>query len=171
MDKKWHSNVMFDTYYVQMKRAIESFPCMMLKSLHRFRPFVKFYTNRHFIYITTHGDEHKEEIQSYYNLTEEDMEEINKEWPTEFLIPVDQEELSDPELIGSPVVTREEYDAPNNSRRKNKEEVQKLNSASEETNSDSSGWGEGDEVEKEENDMKEEKLEKGEVAPPRDPLN
>jgi hypothetical protein len=42
------------------------------------------------------GDKHKEELQSYYKLTEDDMEEIIKEWPAEFLVPVDQAELSDP---------------------------------------------------------------------------
>jgi hypothetical protein len=51
------------------------------------------------------------------------MEEITKEWPAELLVPVDQEKLSDPNLIGSPLVTHEEYDAPNNSRRKKMEEV------------------------------------------------
>jgi hypothetical protein len=74
---------------------------MTSNTLHRFRPIVKFHADRHFIYITACGDEHKEELQSYYKLTEEDMEEITKEWPTKFLIPVDQEELSDPDLIGS----------------------------------------------------------------------
>jgi hypothetical protein len=43
--------------------------------------------NRHFIYITVRVDESKEELQSYYKLTEEDLEEITKEWPIEFLIP------------------------------------------------------------------------------------
>jgi hypothetical protein len=51
------------------------------------------------------------------------MEEITKEWPAEFLILVEQAELFDPGVKGSPVVTREEYDAPSNRRRKNKEEV------------------------------------------------
>jgi hypothetical protein len=58
------------------------------------------------------------------------MEEITKEWPAEFLVPVEQTELSDPDLIGSLVVTREEYDAPNNSWKKKKEEVHELNIAS-----------------------------------------
>jgi hypothetical protein len=110
---------------------------MMLKNLHKFKPFVKFHIDRHFIYITTCRDKHKEDLQSYYNLTEEDMEEITKEWPTEFLIPIAQEELYKPELIDSPMVTHEEYDAPCSSRRKNKEYLQKLNNASEETTSDS----------------------------------
>jgi hypothetical protein len=51
------------------------------------------------------------------------MEEITKEWLLEFLIPVDQAKLSDPNLIRSLVVTHEEYDAPSSSRRKKKEEV------------------------------------------------
>jgi hypothetical protein len=120
----------FHTYYLQLKRAIESFPRMTLNTLHRFRPFMKLRVDRHFIYITACGDEHKEELQSYYKLTEEDMEEITKEWHAEFLILVDQAKLSDPDLNGSLLVTREEYDAPNNSRRKKKEEVQDLHNAS-----------------------------------------
>jgi hypothetical protein len=52
------------------------------------------------------------------------------------------------------VVTHEEYDAPSISIRKNKEEAHKLNSASEETASDSPGGGGGDKVYKEENDGK-----------------
>jgi len=51
----------------------------MLNTLHRFRPLAKFCVDRHFIYITACGDEHKEELQSYYKLIEEDMEEITKE--------------------------------------------------------------------------------------------
>jgi hypothetical protein len=49
---------------------------MTPNTLHRFMPYEKFCMDRHFIYITVHGDEHKEELQSYYKLTEEDMEEI-----------------------------------------------------------------------------------------------
>jgi hypothetical protein len=78
MAKKWKSNMVFHTYYLQLKRAIESFPCMMSNTLHRFRPIAKFRADRHFIYIIVHGDEHKEELQSYYKLTKEDMEEITK---------------------------------------------------------------------------------------------
>jgi hypothetical protein len=97
------------------------------------------------------------------------MEEITKEWPTEFLIPVDQAELSDPDLIGSPMVTREEYDAPRSSKRKKKEEVQELNSVSDETASESLGGGGDDEVDKEENNGEEDKKKQGEVTPPRIP--
>ena len=74
------------------------------------------------------------------------MEEITKEWPIEILVPVDQAELFDPDLIGSLMVTREEYDAPSSSRRKKKEEAQELNIASEETTSNSPRWGGDDEV-------------------------
>jgi hypothetical protein len=170
MEKQWQSNAVFHTYYLQLKRAIESFPRMTSNTLHRFRPLVKFHADRHFIYITAHGDEHKEELQSYYKLTEEDMEEITKEWPAEFLVPVEQTELSDLDLIRSPVVTREEYDGPNNSRRKKKEEVQEMNNASKETTPDSPGGGGDDEVDQEENEGEENKQEHGEVTPPKDPI-
>jgi hypothetical protein len=33
------------------------------------------------------------------------MEQITKEWLKEFIVPVDDVELSDPEMIGSPLVT------------------------------------------------------------------
>jgi hypothetical protein len=62
MEKKWNSNVVFHTYYIQLKRAIESFPLMMPNTLRRFRPLAKFRVDRHFIYIITRRDEHKEEI-------------------------------------------------------------------------------------------------------------
>jgi hypothetical protein len=62
-------------------------------------------------------------MQSYYKLTDEDMEEITKEWPDEFLVPVEQTKLSNPDIIKSPMVTREEYDGPNNRKKKKKEEV------------------------------------------------
>jgi hypothetical protein len=143
----------------------------MLNTLHRFRPFVKFCTDRHFIYITTREDEHKEELQSYYNLTKEEMEEITKEWPVDLLIPVEQEEFSNPDLIESPVVTCEEYDAPNNSRRTKKEEVQEMNSVSKETASNSPGGGGDDEVDKKEDKGEEDKHKQGKVTPPRDPLD
>jgi hypothetical protein len=53
MEKQWQSNMVFHTYYLQLKRAIESFPHMTPNTLHRFRPYVKFHADRHFIYITT----------------------------------------------------------------------------------------------------------------------
>jgi hypothetical protein len=78
--KQWKSNAVFHTHYLQLKRAIEYFPCMTSNTLHRFRPLAKFHADRHFIYITVCGDEHKEDLQSYYKLTMKKMEEITKEW-------------------------------------------------------------------------------------------
>jgi hypothetical protein len=74
MGKQWKSNAVFHTYYLQLKRAIEVLPRIMSNTLHGFRPFVKFHTDRHFIYITARGDEHQEVLQNYYKLTKEDLE-------------------------------------------------------------------------------------------------
>jgi hypothetical protein len=161
--------MLFHTYYLQLKRAIESFPRIMLNTLHRFRPFAKFHVDSNFIYITERRDESKEELQSYYNLTEEKLEEITKDLPKQFLVLVDQAELSDSDLVGIHVVTREEYDAPNSSKKKKKEDVHEINRASEETASNSPSGGGDDEVHQEEGGEKE-KHELGEVTPPRDPL-
>jgi hypothetical protein len=38
-------------------------------------------------------------------LTDEDMEEITKEWPVEFLVPVEDEKLSYLDIIRSSLVT------------------------------------------------------------------
>jgi hypothetical protein len=59
----------------------------MLNTLHQFRPLMKFRADRHFVYITVCTNEKNEELQSYYNLTEEDLEEITKDWSTNLLIP------------------------------------------------------------------------------------
>jgi hypothetical protein len=98
------------------------------------------------------------------------MEEITQEWPVEFLVLVEQISLSDPDLIGSPVVTHKEYDVPNSTRKKKKEEVQELSSASKETTPDSPEGGGGDEVDKEEDEGEEDKKKQGELIPPKDPL-
>jgi hypothetical protein len=60
MKKKWKSNVIFHTYYRQLKVAIQSAPCITLNTLHKFRPLMKFNADHHSIYITTHADEHKQ---------------------------------------------------------------------------------------------------------------
>jgi hypothetical protein len=130
---------------------------MTLKTMDMFIPLMNFHTDRDFIYITMHADESKEEIQSYYKLTEEDLEEITKEWPAKFLILVDQTELSDPDLIGNLVVTWEEYDSPSSSRKKKKEDVQEICNTSEETTSYSPSRGVGDEVDKKEHNGEEDK--------------
>jgi hypothetical protein len=51
------------------------------------------------------------------------MEEITKEWSTEFLVPVDQTKISIFDLIESPMATHEKYDTPSSSKKKKKEEV------------------------------------------------
>jgi hypothetical protein len=139
--------------------------------LHQYRPLAKFHRDRHFIYITACKDERKEELQSYYKLTDEDMEEIMKEWPTEFLVPVDDAELSDPDIIGSPLVTRVEHVGQTSAKKKKKkEEVQDVQTDEEDNASEESGPGSptgggGDEVNQEEGEKKGE----GEATPPKDP--
>jgi hypothetical protein len=70
---------------------------------------MKFCADRHFIYITTRADEHKEQLQSYYKLTEEDLEEITKDWSADLLIPAEPTEMSDPD---SPEIMHKEQDTP-----------------------------------------------------------
>jgi hypothetical protein len=140
MGKQWQSNAVFHTYYLQLKRAIEVVPHMMLNTLHQFQSLMKFHVDRHFIYITVRTDEQKEELQSYYKLIEEDLEEImTKDWSPELLIPVDPAKMSYPELIDSPKTTHEEKDRPKPNRRKKTEEDQNLSSSSEGTASVSLG--------------------------------
>jgi hypothetical protein len=58
-------------------------------TLHQYRPVAIFCAYPHFVYITACKNESKEELQSYYKLTYEDMEQITKEWSEEFLVLVD----------------------------------------------------------------------------------
>jgi len=53
---------------------------MTPRTLHQYKPIAKFHVDSHFIYITAHKDEKKEELQSYYNIIDEDMEQVTKEW-------------------------------------------------------------------------------------------
>jgi len=48
-------------------------------------------------------------LQSYYKLTNEDMEQIMKEWPKNLFVPVVDEELFKTYIIGSPLVTWVEH--------------------------------------------------------------
>jgi hypothetical protein len=68
---------------------------MTSNTLHSFRPLIKFSADRHFIYLAAHTDENKEQLQYYYKLTKEDLEEITKEWSTDLLITADPAEVSD----------------------------------------------------------------------------
>jgi hypothetical protein len=85
---------------------------------------MKFSADRHFIYIIARANEHKKQLQSYSKLTEEDLEEINKEWSADLLIPANLTKISD---IDSPSTAQ---DTPKPSRTKKTEEVQGLDSAS-----------------------------------------
>jgi hypothetical protein len=127
---------------------------------------MKFCADRHFIYITTRADEHKEQLQSYYKLTEEDLEEITKDWSADLLIPADPAEMSDPD---SPETTHKEHDTPGPNRMKKTEEVQDLSSASGKTASVSPDRGGDDEVEELNGKGAEQKP--GEVTPPRDEVD
>jgi hypothetical protein len=89
---------------------------------------MKFHTDQHFIYITAREDEHKEELQLYYKIMEEDLEEMTKDWSTDLLIPTDLAEMSDPKLDNSEA-THKEHDTPGPSRRQKIEEFQDLSSA------------------------------------------
>jgi hypothetical protein len=96
---------------------------MTLNTLHWSRPLINFSTYRHFIYITDHVDEHKQQLQYYYKLMEEELEDIKKDWSVDLLIPVYPREISD---IDSPETAQ---DTPGPSRTKKIEEVQELDSA------------------------------------------
>jgi hypothetical protein len=104
MSKQWQLNVVFHAYYQQLKFSIKSFPRMTPCTLHQYRPIAKFCADPYFIYITMCRDESKDELQSYYKLTNEDMDNIMKEWPEEFHTPVLDAELSNTDIIGIPLV-------------------------------------------------------------------
>jgi hypothetical protein len=98
MGKQWKSNVVFHTYYLLLKKAIEDIPHMTPNTLYCFRSLMKFCTNRHFIYIIARTDEHKEELQSYYKLIEEGLKEITKDWFAK-LLPLTLQRCLIPNLI------------------------------------------------------------------------
>jgi hypothetical protein len=126
---------------------------------------MKFNENQHFIYITMRVDEHKEQLQSYYKLTKEDLEEITKDWSVDLLIPTDPVEMSNPK-IDILETTHKEHDTPGTNRRKNTEEVQDLSSALGKNAYISPERGGDDDV-AEMKDKKDEQK-KGELTPSRD---
>jgi hypothetical protein len=158
MNKQWQSNVVFHAYYTQLKNSIQSTPCITPNTLHRFRPLMKFNADRHFTYITARADEHKQQLQSYYKLTEDDLEEITKEWSADLLVAADPAEMSD---VDSPEAMP---DTPGPRKTKKDVEVQDIHNTSTKTASLSPAKGGDDEelggTEVEQN--------KGEVTPPRD---
>ena len=48
------------------------------------------------------------------------MEEITKEWPKEFLVPVENGELSDSDIIKIPLVTWVKHDVQRNAKKNKK---------------------------------------------------
>jgi hypothetical protein len=111
MSKQWKLSIVFHAYYQKLKVSIESFPCMTPCTLHQHRPLTKFRTDLHFIYITTCKGERKEELHSYYKMTDE-----------EFLVPIDDVELSDPDIIGIPLVAWFDHVGKTSVEKKNKKE-------------------------------------------------
>jgi hypothetical protein len=97
-------------------------------------------------------------LQSYYKLTENDLEEITKEWSADLLVPADPAKMFD--IDSSETAT----DIPGPSKIKKTEEVHDLDSASMKTASISAEQG-GDGREM---DCAEVEQKKGEVTPPRD---
>jgi hypothetical protein len=76
-------------------------------------------------------------LNTYYKLTYEDIEKIKKEWLEEFLVPVADEELSDTDTIGSPIVTRVEHvrQSSGTMKKKKQDEVQDIESDEEDNSS------------------------------------
>jgi hypothetical protein len=105
---------------------------------------MKFYADWHFIYIIAWVDEHKDQLHSYYKLTEEYLEEITKDWSIDLLIPTDLAEMSN---LDSLETTHKEHDTCGPSRMKKTEEFQDLISASGKTSSVSLDRGGDDKVE------------------------
>jgi hypothetical protein len=137
---------------------MQSEPRMTLNTLHKFCPLMKFSVDHHFIYITMHADGYKQQLKSYYKLTEDELEEITKEWSADHLIPTDPAEIFD---IDSPETT---HDTPRPSKTKKNEEAQDVNNTSAKTASISpKKGGVGEEIDGAELEQK-----KGEVTPPRD---
>jgi hypothetical protein len=129
-----------------------------MNTLYRFTPLMKFSADRHFTYITVHADEHKQQLQSYYKLTEDDLEDITKEWLADLLVPMDLAEMFD---VDSPETMS---DTPGRSKMKKNDEFHDVHSTSVETYSTSPEQGDdggelgGTEVEQN----------KGKFTPPRD---
>jgi hypothetical protein len=115
MRKQWQLNVVFHTYYNQLKASIRREPLITPNTLQRFQPLIKFSANRHFIYLTPRADEHQEQLQSYYKLTEEDLEEITKEWSVNLLVSADPAEMS---TINSPG-TAQDTPGPSKTKKEN----------------------------------------------------
>jgi hypothetical protein len=119
---------------------------------------MKFSADCHFTYITARGDKHRQQLQSYYKLTEDDLEEITKELSMYLLVAVDPAYMFDEE---SPEAMP---DTPRPSRTKKDDEVEDVPSISTKTTSISpTQGGDGDKL-----GSKEVEQNRGEVTPPRE---
>jgi hypothetical protein len=90
---------------------------------------MKFSADHHFTYIIVCGDEHKQQLQSYYKLIKDDLEEITKEWSTNLLVVVDPADMSNEE---SPKAM---LDTPRPRKTKKDDEVEYIPSTSMKTTS------------------------------------
>jgi hypothetical protein len=135
MNKEWKSNFIFHAYYNQLKNAIQSTPCLIPNTLHRFRTLIKFSVDSHFTYITTRANENKQQLQSYYKLTEEYLEQITKKWSVDLLIavyPIEISNVESPEAMSN---------TPGPSKTKRDDEVQDIHNTSTKTTSISPAQG------------------------------
>jgi hypothetical protein len=114
---------------------------------------MKFNVDHHFTYITTCVDEHKQQLQSYYKLTEDELEEISKEWSVDLLVATDPAKMSE----AMP-------DTPGPRKTKKDVEVQDIHNTSTNTTSLSPAKGGDDEELQGHRSL----AEKGEVTSPRD---
>jgi len=96
---------------------------------------MKFSADLHFTYITTCTDEHKQQLQSYYKLIEDDLEEITKEWSAYLLVPMDLAKMSDMDS------TETMLETPGPSKTKKNDNVHDVHSTSVETSSTSPEQG------------------------------
>jgi hypothetical protein len=120
--------------------------------------FDKIQAGFHFTYIKARDDEHKQQLQLYYKLTEQDLEKITKEWLVDLLVVADPVEMFD---VDSPEAM---LDTPGPSKTKKDGEVQDVHSTSMKTTSISPVQrGNGEEI----GGTKVEQN-KGEVTPPRE---
>jgi hypothetical protein len=158
MNKQWQSNAIFHAYYTQLKNVIQSTLRITPNTLHRFIPLMKFSADRHFTYMIVHTDEHKQHLHPYYKLTEDDLEEITKEWSTDLLVAADPTEMSNVDI------PKAMSDTPGPRKTKKDVEAQDIHSTFMKTASLSPAKGGEDE----ELGGKEVEQRKGEVTPPRD---
>jgi hypothetical protein len=123
----------------------------------------------HFIYLTPRIDEHQEKLQSYYKLTEEDLEEITKQWLANLLVAANPADISD---INNPEVAQDTPRPSKTKKIKKPEEVQDVDIRSVRTASvtpDQGGNGEDlEEVEKRPKDEVE-VIKKRQGSPPNSP--